>query len=201
VGTAASAAIGGIGSELGGGKFENGAITGAFSYLFNQENHVVSTVLSGFGFPPNSEGSALQGIAAQQQADTTISQAEEQTNRISIYGAVGVEETAGNGAGVQGGVFLTVTPLNVGFFQTISPLQQGINVGLWSWSVGVVLGDFNTIAGPGYSFNMTSPIGGVSASYSNGSFVGYSIGPPSSRIGFSGGPTYTCVESYQGKGC
>jgi hypothetical protein len=35
-GTAIAAVMGGTGSVLGGGKFENGAITGAFSYLFNQ---------------------------------------------------------------------------------------------------------------------------------------------------------------------
>src|SRR6266851_5321278 len=34
-GLVASTALGGVGSVLGGGKFENGAITGAFGYLFN----------------------------------------------------------------------------------------------------------------------------------------------------------------------
>jgi RHS repeat-associated protein len=35
-GTAASAVAGGLGSMAGGGKFANGAVTGAFGYLFNQ---------------------------------------------------------------------------------------------------------------------------------------------------------------------
>jgi hypothetical protein len=35
-GTIASAVLGGIGSVAGGGKFANGAVTGAFGYLFNQ---------------------------------------------------------------------------------------------------------------------------------------------------------------------
>jgi hypothetical protein len=35
-GTAASAVLGGLGSVAGGGKFANGAVTGAFGYLFNQ---------------------------------------------------------------------------------------------------------------------------------------------------------------------
>lgn len=35
-GTAISAVVGGAGSVLGGGKFQNGAITGAFGYLFNE---------------------------------------------------------------------------------------------------------------------------------------------------------------------
>jgi RHS repeat-associated protein len=35
LGYAQSAVIGGIGSTLGGGKFENGAVTGAFEYLYN----------------------------------------------------------------------------------------------------------------------------------------------------------------------
>jgi len=38
-GTVASATVGGVGSVLGGGKFENGAVTGAFGYLFNQAAH------------------------------------------------------------------------------------------------------------------------------------------------------------------
>jgi RHS repeat-associated protein len=38
-GTAISAASGGVGSMLGGGKFANGAITGAFGYLFNGALH------------------------------------------------------------------------------------------------------------------------------------------------------------------
>jgi len=37
--TIESAVLGGVGSVLGGGKFENGAITGAFGYLFNQLQH------------------------------------------------------------------------------------------------------------------------------------------------------------------
>lgn len=36
VGTVVSAVVGGTAAELGGGKFANGAVTGAFGYLFNQ---------------------------------------------------------------------------------------------------------------------------------------------------------------------
>lgn len=36
LGLAAAAVVGGTASELGGGKFANGAVSGAFSYLFNQ---------------------------------------------------------------------------------------------------------------------------------------------------------------------
>jgi RHS repeat-associated protein len=38
-GTAKSAVLGGVGSVLGGGKFANGAVTGAFGYLFNYCSH------------------------------------------------------------------------------------------------------------------------------------------------------------------
>jgi hypothetical protein len=38
-GTVASSVLGGIGSVAGGGKFENGAVTGAFGYLFNNFEH------------------------------------------------------------------------------------------------------------------------------------------------------------------
>lgn len=38
-GTVVSAVIGGTAAELGGGKFANGAVTGAFGYLFNQLAH------------------------------------------------------------------------------------------------------------------------------------------------------------------
>jgi RHS repeat-associated protein len=39
LGTTESAALGGVGSTLGGDKFQNGAITGAFGYLFNDAAH------------------------------------------------------------------------------------------------------------------------------------------------------------------
>jgi hypothetical protein len=38
-GTAASGIVGGFASVAGGGKFENGAVTGAFGYMFNQAAH------------------------------------------------------------------------------------------------------------------------------------------------------------------
>ncbi|UTM58534.1 hypothetical protein L4174_006780 [Photobacterium sp. CCB-ST2H9] len=41
---AAAAVLGGTGSALSGGKFENGAVTGAFSRLFNDEMHRESTI-------------------------------------------------------------------------------------------------------------------------------------------------------------
>jgi hypothetical protein len=39
VGAVENAVAGGVGSVLGGGKFGNGALTGAFGYLFNQSIH------------------------------------------------------------------------------------------------------------------------------------------------------------------
>jgi RHS repeat-associated protein len=41
-GTLASAGVGGLGSIAGGGKFENGAVTGAFGYLFNSVQYTGS---------------------------------------------------------------------------------------------------------------------------------------------------------------
>jgi len=41
---ATSAAISGCIDEIGGGKFANGAVTGAFSFLFNDYMHCRSTV-------------------------------------------------------------------------------------------------------------------------------------------------------------
>ena len=43
-GAMVSAVIGGTASMLGGGKFQNGAMTGAFGYLFNHEDHIGETV-------------------------------------------------------------------------------------------------------------------------------------------------------------
>lgn len=44
------AVVGGVTAELGGGKFENGAVTGAFGYLFNDLAHEKkkSTVINGY---------------------------------------------------------------------------------------------------------------------------------------------------------
>jgi hypothetical protein len=47
------AAIGGLASVAGGGKFGNGAVTAAFGYLFNELSHE-----SEYGGPPQGQGSA-----------------------------------------------------------------------------------------------------------------------------------------------
>jgi len=44
VGTALSATVGGLASVAGGGKFANGAVTGAFGYLFNAVMHAGGTM-------------------------------------------------------------------------------------------------------------------------------------------------------------
>ncbi|MGH7926442.1 MAG: hypothetical protein ACREQV_01425 [Candidatus Binatia bacterium] len=41
--TMVAAAAGGIGSEAGGGKFKNGAVTAAFAHMFNAEAHAESS--------------------------------------------------------------------------------------------------------------------------------------------------------------
>jgi hypothetical protein len=48
-GTVISAVLGGTGAELGGGKFTNGAQTGAFSYLFNELARQTSPAQRGYG--------------------------------------------------------------------------------------------------------------------------------------------------------
>jgi hypothetical protein len=48
-GTLVAAVLGGAGSELGGGKFANGAVTGAFGYLFNAIAHSSTSGSSGQG--------------------------------------------------------------------------------------------------------------------------------------------------------
>jgi RHS repeat-associated protein len=57
-GTIVHAVAGGVGSVLGGGKFENGAETGAFGYLFNQAAH---GGIGHNGGPPLDDGTA-EGI-------------------------------------------------------------------------------------------------------------------------------------------
>jgi RHS repeat-associated protein len=49
---AARVIIGGISSRIGGGKFENGAITAAFAYLFNDLGHPDQRPWNGLGPPP-----------------------------------------------------------------------------------------------------------------------------------------------------
>lgn len=43
-----SAVLGGTGSVLGGGKFANGAVTGAYGYLFNELSHGLSKEQAGY---------------------------------------------------------------------------------------------------------------------------------------------------------
>jgi hypothetical protein len=49
IGVAIHAVVGGTAAELGGGKFANGAQTGAFSYLFNEALHSRDTVVTIYG--------------------------------------------------------------------------------------------------------------------------------------------------------
>ena len=59
--TAASATVGGVGAQLGGGKFVNGATTGAFSYLFNEAMHQIRKL----------PGTRVQDLDADHLADKT----------------------------------------------------------------------------------------------------------------------------------
>ncbi len=55
-GTAIASVVGGVGSVLGGGKFENGAETAAFGYLFNEYLH------QSYGQPGHYTVDQLQGV-------------------------------------------------------------------------------------------------------------------------------------------
>jgi RHS repeat-associated protein len=49
-GTAKASILGGIGSVFGGGKFANGAVTGAFGYLFNEASHRTEDAVAFLGY-------------------------------------------------------------------------------------------------------------------------------------------------------
>lgn len=62
--TAVHAALGGLGSELGGGKFANGAVTGAFGYMYNALQHQGSVDIGGHWVPKSLLVQIQQDIAA-----------------------------------------------------------------------------------------------------------------------------------------
>ena len=68
LGLIASTVAGGVGSVLGGGKFENGAMTGAFGYLFNSAMHPQPRKLSDNEFWHDVMG-AVDKMAPQDRLD------------------------------------------------------------------------------------------------------------------------------------
>ena len=84
-GLVANTTLGGGAAVLGGGKFENGAITGAFGYLFNAAGgralgHVVGWVVGGIGGVETGPGDVLVALAFGQALGEIFSRVED-----SIY--------------------------------------------------------------------------------------------------------------------
>src|SRR5581483_12037989 len=88
-----SAALGGAASVAGGGKFENGAITGAFGYLFNSLGKSATSNNGG------SNGTPWIGPAGPQEADGFGFVA-----GGSVEGGLGAFGGAGGNASLAGGV-------------------------------------------------------------------------------------------------
>jgi hypothetical protein len=94
---AANAALGGGVAVLGGGKFENDAITGAFGYLFNAAGgralgHVVGAVVGGIGGVETGPGDVLVALAVGHALGEIFSRVED-----SIYGVIYVRTDAAGG--------------------------------------------------------------------------------------------------------
>jgi hypothetical protein len=115
-GTIKSAIAGGIGSVLGGGKFANGAQTGAFSYLYNELMHQTSAYQRGYSDRPGDYRMYFDG------------------RRLELYGPDGSLVDVFNGVsgaeGHQTGAFQALAnlgPLTEGTW-TLGQLQHSSNL-------------------------------------------------------------------------
>lgn len=92
-GAMASAVIGGTASMLGGGKFQNGAMTGAFGYLFNYWDHVGMAVGGTIG--------AIGGVAMSAGCDVATATACVAINAPIVGGMTMAGAAVGEAAGTS----------------------------------------------------------------------------------------------------
>ena len=150
----AAAIVGGTASVLGGGKFENGAMTGAFSRLYNDEAFRRTSDRNGCSpwYPClNSRGESIR-------KSVTVSGG---GAFIPIYGVGG-----------SGGIYLSTYPFDIGVFFT-GEHGYGIDFGL-SAKVGGQTGEINGIQ---TNINLSYPPVGVTLSANNqGDITGITAG-------------------------
>ena len=187
-GTIFEATAGGIASVAGGGKFANGAVTGAFGYLYNQMA----------GIDPRTAYISAQG----QSELSPLLQFLHDNLGVTFYAGVSAEYTRGQGVGTLWGVFIDTS----GTFGVFSSATEttGYNSG-WSSAVGYQYGLTSAFKGTGYNNYSVSAdvISGTIATTSAGDFAGAALGP-GAKGGGSAGPSNTCVwvvHGNVGSGC
>jgi hypothetical protein len=188
-----NAVVGGVASVAGGGKFANGAITGAFGYMFNQ--CAASPTCSLVGQDPSNAYLAAQG---QSVLSDLASFLRENVGMTFYIGGTG-EYTRGQGVSSTGGVYFDTR----GNFGGLSSATEttGFASG-WSGTVGYQLGLESAFRGLGYiSYNATTPWGGAGVlTTDSGMFAGMSVST-AGRAGVSEGPTRTCIWGRAQSGC
>jgi hypothetical protein len=101
-GLVANTTLGGGAAVLGGGKFENGAITGAFGYLFNAAGgralgHVVGWVVGGIGGVETGPGDVLVALAFGHALGEIFSRIEDSLYGIHDLGVIYETDQTGSG--------------------------------------------------------------------------------------------------------
>jgi RHS repeat-associated protein len=184
-GAAASGLVGGLASVAGGGKFANGAETAAFGYLIN--NCSANPLACGSGGEANDLYSNAQGLSVR---DTLAGWLHDNLG-VTLYIGYTGEVTAGAGVANTGGGYFD-TKWNVGAFDS-STESSGFNVGR-GYTVGFQFGLENSFRGTGYTaWNFSSEAFGLTLTTQDSvGPVGLAWNSPG-RLGFSTGPTRTCV--------
>ncbi|MEM8549824.1 MAG: RHS repeat-associated core domain-containing protein, partial [Verrucomicrobiota bacterium] len=185
---AAAAVVGGTASILAGGKFENGAVTGAFSHLFNNMLHgrhknasetkknsnAMTNKQHGRGLNPNAEeygvytlsigGNAILGVGGGGDLGIYLSQ-----NSDAIFGYdIGVYSSIDSGLGYDLGA-----QIDFSAYSDLEVLAGGSTFGSYS-ALGV---------GATHSFDANGNHGGYT--FSIGPQLGGSVGGSNTRILFS----------------
>lgn len=176
-GAALTGGVGGLASVAGGGKFEDGAVTAAFGYLFNNLYDEAQRWQQGNG----------------QQWTSLFWNYIWNTVGIVFYGGITSEFTLGQGGAMGSGIFYN-TATGWGLYTT-SAETYGYTMGS---GVSVGFTDTPDFQGEGWIASATTPYGGAFATFSpDNQFTGEGLNFPG-KIGVSVGKTITCIV---GKGC
>jgi hypothetical protein len=179
-GTALAAATGGISSAAAGGEFTDGAVIGAYGFLYNEFGGSIFGVNGG-------NQTELGGLG---EAQSRIEQAKAATEPV-LYAGAGGEATLIKGIAASGGIYYSSS--DAGFFLSTADLW-GVSLPSASAFAGFVLGGPSAFSGNSYTGSMATPWGGIGVTLDKDNEpIGLFFTTPGKSI--SAGKSVTCTTS------
>jgi RHS repeat-associated protein len=186
-GTAATGVVSGVASVAGGGKFANGAITGAFGYLFNN-----LCAAGGCPFTAQSRWAEVQeGIA--ERFKRLINPFRILVGDVpdgSLVVGIGGSAVVQIGGEASAALFWNPGTGDIGFYFSSGP-AVGFDAGVGFFG-GVYAGSPDAMYGPAFGIDGSVPMGSASlAINTSGELYGVTAGPALTGIPFGGHASYT----------